>query len=303
MLSFSSVSKHFSSARAVDDLSFKVNSGEIFALLGPNGAGKTTTIRMIMQIIEPDKGSIDFDPIMMTDAKVNRQKLGYLPEERGLFQEASILSTLIYLGSLRGMDDLNAKTEALKWLERFGLDKRKNEKVSTLSKGNQQKVQFISSILHKPQFAVLDEPFSGFDPINQEIISDIIRELRNDGMTILLSAHQMQLIERIADRILLIQHGKELLSGSLDEIRKKTVSGQKLIIEFISDVNTSVLEMSDAIKGFQKLDDNTWEIYWGEHVLMNQLLIDLAKAGDIKSLKTSDVNLHEIFIQSFRNGN
>jgi len=303
MLSFSSVSKQFSSARAVDDLSFKVNSGEIFALLGPNGAGKTTTIRMIMQIIEPDKGSIDFDPIMMSDAKVNRKKLGYLPEERGLFQEASILSTLIYLGSLRGMDDLNAKTEALKWLERFGLDKRKNEKVSTLSKGNQQKVQFISSILHKPQFAVLDEPFSGFDPINQEIISDIIRELRNDGMTILLSAHQMQLIERIADRILLIQHGKELLSGSLDEIRKKTVSGQKLIIEFISDVNTSVLEMSDAIKGFRKLDDDTWEIYWGEQVLMNQLLIDLAKAGDIKSLKTSDVNLHEIFIQSFRNGN
>ncbi|TVR34012.1 MAG: ATP-binding cassette domain-containing protein, partial [Balneolaceae bacterium] len=210
MLQFENVVKKFAKVRAVDELSFEIRKGEIFALLGPNGAGKTTGVRMIMQIMEPDSGSITFDPSIMKGGKVDRSKLGYLPEERGLYQDAPIMKTLIYLSTLRGSDPAEAEKKASEWLDRFGILDRQADKISTLSKGNQQKVQFIASILHEPDFVVLDEPFSGFDPINQERISDCIRELRESGMTILLSAHQMQLVERIADRILLINNGREL---------------------------------------------------------------------------------------------
>jgi len=302
MLTFENVVKRFTKVRAVDELSFEIKKGEIFALLGPNGAGKTSSVRMIMQIMQPDSGSITFDPFILINGKVDRSKLGYLPEERGLYQDAPIMKTLVYLSTLRGSDSAVAQKKASEWLDRFGILDRQAEKISTLSKGNQQKVQFIASILHEPDFAILDEPFSGFDPINQELISDIIRELQKDGMTILLSAHQMQLVENIADRILMINHGKELMSGTLDDIRKKTISDKKLVVTYSGDVKHELFLQTDHIKNSILTPAGDWEIYFSENYSMNAVLQIMTDAGSVKNLKTSDVNLHEIFIESFANG-
>lgn len=302
MLRFENVVKKFARVKAVDELSFEIKKGEIFALLGPNGAGKTSSVRMIMQIMEPDSGTITFDPFVMKGGKVDRSKLGYLPEERGLYQDAPIMKTLVYLSTLRGNEAAEAQKKAAEWLDRFGILDRKADKISTLSKGNQQKVQFIASILHEPDFAILDEPFSGFDPLNQELISDIIRELRDNGMTILLSAHQMQLVENIADRILMINHGKELMSGTLDDIRKETISDKKLIVSYSGDVNNELFQQSDQIKNSILTSEGDWEIYFSENYSMNSVLKILTEAGSVNNLKTSDVNLHEIFIESFVNG-
>lgn len=301
MLSFQSVVKQFDKVRAVDNLSFEIRKGEIFALLGPNGAGKTSCVRMIMQIMNPDSGSVTFGPSVMSGKKADRTKLGYLPEERGLYQDTPILKTLVYLATLRGMDPADAGKKGSEWLERFGILDRKNDKISTLSKGNQQKVQFIASILHAPDFAVLDEPFSGFDPINQELISDVIRELRDGGMTILLSAHQMQLIENIADRILMINHGKKMISGTFDDIRRNTISGQKLTVTYAGDVNQELLQQSPHIKNSIQTASGAWEIYLADENSLNGALQIIIEAGAVESLRTSEVNLHEIFIESFKN--
>lgn len=299
MLSFQSVEKQFNKIKAVDNLSFDVNRGEIFALLGPNGAGKTTSVRMIMQIIEPDSGTVSFDASFQENGRVNRSRLGYLPEDRGLYQDVPLMKTLLYLASLRGCEPKTTAPKAAEWLKRFDIYDRRHDKISSLSKGNQQKIQFIASILHEPDFAVLDEPFSGFDPINQELISDVIRELRDAGMTILLSAHQMELVEKIADRILMIHQGRELLSGTLAEIRSRTVSGQKLVVEYRGDVATERLKNSPVIQSIEPKGSGTWEIFWSDGAEMNQVLSEITSAGTIASLQTSDVTLHEIFIQSF----
>lgn len=305
MLTFTDVTKRYSKVTAVDRLSFSIEKGEIFSLLGPNGAGKTTSIRMIMQIIKPDSGSIRFDPSICAPGPSNsadRTRLGYLPEERGLYQDAVVIKNLIYLATLRGKDPAWARKKGIEWLDRFGLKDRMNDKVSTLSKGNQQKVQFITSILHEPDFVVLDEPFSGFDPINQELISDCIRELREGGMTILLSAHQMQLVERIADRILLINNGRELVSGTLAEIHKKTVSDIKILVQFSGDADVSKFESIPQIRGFEQTENGQWEFFLDDASSLNAILSGLASAGNITNIKTAEANLHDIFIQSFTNG-
>lgn len=300
MLTLDKVTKQFSKVKAVDSLSFSIHTGEIFALLGPNGAGKTTTVRMIMQLMQPDSGRLIFDPRLITNNRVDRRLLGYLPEERGLYQDAPVLKTLVYLAGLRRMDPHDARRQARHWLERFSLTERRNEKISTLSKGNQQKIQFIASILHNPLFAVLDEPFSGFDPINQELISEIIRELRDEGMTILLSAHQMQLVEQISDRILLLDQGKTMISGTLEEIRRSTVADQKLLVTYRQPPDASLLHASESIKTAQPGENGTWEIFLHEGSRYNDVLAELTAAGPIHDLQTHQVNLHEIFIQSFR---
>ncbi len=233
VLSSQSVSKRFSSVVAVDRLSFEVRPGEIFALLGPNGAGKTTTVRMLVGISQPDDGQLLFRlgpgrPQHNADPRL----LGYLPEERGLYGDQKLVKTLVYLASLRGVEPRTARQRALEWLERFGLADRAEDKVQTLSKGNQQKVQFIASILHNPELAVLDEPFSGFDPVNQDLVLSMIRELRDAGMTIVLSAHHMDLVETLADYILLLHEGRGVLRGSLSEIRAASDMGQRLNLTF-----------------------------------------------------------------------
>ena len=299
MITFTQVTKQFSKVRAVDDLSFTVQKGEIFALLGPNGAGKTTSVRMLLQLIRPDAGTIQYRNSLLDAGSLNRTRIGYLPEERGIYQDTPILKTLVYLSSLRGMPATDARKRALVWLERFGIADRAGEKVSTLSKGNQQKVQFIAAVMHAPEFAILDEPFSGFDPINQEVISDMIRELRDNGTTILLSAHQMQLVERISDRILLLSGGRELMSGTMEELRRRMGDGQKLEVFFTELSDEGLLTHSSLLDVHKDEVTGMWEVMPRPGVALNDALSVLTQAGTIETLRTTQANLHDIFIQSF----
>lgn len=304
ILKVDSILKQFGILNAVTDLSFSINRGEIFALLGPNGAGKTTTVRMLMDIIKPDQGKIEY----YLNDNINPQipqasELGYLSEERGLYQEIPIIKTLEFMGIIRGMDKNKAQESSEEWLEKLELLDRKNEKLSTLSKGNQQKVQFISSVLHKPSFAVLDEPFAGYDPINQEAFLKIIKELRDKGTTILLSAHQMHLVERIADRVLLINKGKKIAYGTVDEIKKDFSTGEKIIINVESKPDLSLLQNDDAVEKVEFINDLELKIYLKQNKSLSGMLNKAASNYKITSVKTEHTSLHDIFIDKVKGDN
>jgi len=203
---------------AVDDLSFEVYEGEIFGLLGPNGAGKTTTIRAIMDIFKPDEGTVR---VLGQPPGAAKGHIGYLPEERGLYRDLKVLDVLVYLAELKGTPRSVARQRALAWLERVELADWADRKVKDLSRGMQQKLQFVVSLVHDPELLILDEPFQGLDPVNVELLKRLIRELQGEGKTVVLSAHQMNLVEALCDRILLINKGKAVLYGPLDEIKRR----------------------------------------------------------------------------------
>jgi ABC-2 type transport system ATP-binding protein len=232
MIAAQSLEKRFASVHAVDGVSLTVPSGEIFGLLGPNGAGKSTTIRMITNIIRPDSGTITYDGEPFTDAI--RQRTGYLPEERGLYQKARILETVVYMGRLKGLDERTARSRALGWMDRFGIEGSKTRRVEELSKGNQQKLQIIAALLHEPQYVIFDEATSGLDPVNQELLRGVVEELRAAGRTILYSTHQMEQAERLCTRIALVNRGRVVLEGTVDEVRRRH-GGNSVIIEFAGD--------------------------------------------------------------------
>jgi len=213
------VSKLFGSFRAVDDLSFEVYGGEIFAMLGPNGAGKSTTIRMMLDILKPDMGSIHVLGSPITDDIKDR--IGYLPEERGLYRNVKVIDMMVYLGTLKGMSKRDANKRGLELLEQLGLGEHAKHKVSELSKGMQQKVQFAVTILHEPQLVIVDEPFSGLDPVNTLVIKDLIIKLKERGAAIIMSTHQMHQVGEMADRMLMINRGKQALYGAVDDVRNE----------------------------------------------------------------------------------
>ena len=219
MLKVKNLRKEYDNVVAVDDVSLEVNHGELFGLLGPNGAGKTTTIRTVLNIIQPDSGEITFNDKPFTKEMWNR--IGYLPEERGLYRKSKIINTILYFASLKGYSAKQAKPLAYYWLERFGLKNEGYRKIDELSKGNQQKVQLIISILHSPELLILDEPFTGLDPVNQILLKDILLELRQKNVAIVFSTHQMEQVEKMCDNICLINKGKPVLSGELHEIKKR----------------------------------------------------------------------------------
>lgn len=219
MLHIRSVTKRFDEITAVDSVDFEVHRGEIYGFLGPNGAGKTTTIRMIMGILEPDEGEITFSGNPIRSLPVNT--FGYLPEERGLYQKQKLLETIVYFGILKGLREYEAKSRVAAWLERFNLSDYSNKKIQELSKGNQQKVQFILTLLHNPKLVVLDEPFTGLDPVNQLLLKDIIKEKQAEGVTFLFSTHNMEQVERLCTNICLINNGKIILEGELAQIRRE----------------------------------------------------------------------------------
>jgi len=297
VLEVRSVVKEYAKVKAVDNLSYHINMGEIFALLGPNGAGKTTTVRMLMNIIKPDSGEVLYSLENMQDGFPGTDMLGYLPEERGLYQDVKILKTLIFMGIVRGMNKATAKNEAEKWLERFELSDRKNEKLNTLSKGNQQKVQLISALLHKPKFLILDEPFSGFDPINQEAVMEIMTEMKNEGTTILLSAHQMHLVEKIANRVLLINKGKSVAYGTVEEIKKEFSVDEKIIIQFDQAPVLSDFQNDDSVESVHRTNNNELVIYLKNKTSLSRLLSKASTLYTINKVKTEDVSLHEIFLK------
>lgn len=223
----SHVSKSFGALKAVDDVSFTVEGGEIFALLGPNGAGKTTTIRLMLDIFKPESGQVSILGGKMDEAKKDR--IGYMPEERGLYQDISLERVLIYLASLKGMGIEEAKQRANMYMQRFDLEQHKQKKVKELSKGMQQKAQIISTLLHSPELVIIDEPFSGLDPVNTQMVKSLLLDLHREGVTIIMSTHQMHQVEELCDRILLINHGHAVLYGALDDIRRQ-YSGHAVIV-------------------------------------------------------------------------
>ncbi|MBN2148442.1 MAG: ATP-binding cassette domain-containing protein [Anaerolineales bacterium] len=218
-IELNNVSKSFGALKAVDNASFSVDKGEIFGLLGPNGAGKTTAIRILLDIFKPDSGSTSVLGGSMTEEKKNR--IGYMPEERGLYQDITLERCLVYLGQLKGLPLPEVHTRIDHYLKQFDLTDHRKKKVKELSKGMQQKAQLIATLLHQPELLIVDEPFSGLDPVNTQMIKDLLREQRQKGVTILMSTHQMNQVEELCDRLVLIHHGRVMLYGGLDEIRRQ----------------------------------------------------------------------------------
>lgn len=221
------ISKNFGAQKAVRDVSFEVNPGEIFGLLGPNGAGKTTSIRIMLDIFKPDSGSVSILGGPMNEAKKNL--IGYLPEERGLYQDIPLERCLIYLATLKGLEESEARSRISDYLERFELSDSRRKKVKELSKGMQQKAQLITTLVHKPQVVIIDEPFSALDPVNTQMVKDLLREERGRGTTLVMCTHQMHQVEELADRIALINAGETVLYGGLDEIRRRYASNGVLV--------------------------------------------------------------------------
>ncbi len=312
LLSVREVCKTFREHVAVDALSFDVRRGEIFGFLGPNGAGKTTTLRMILGITRPDRGEVHFDGTLGVD----RSKIGYLPEERGLYDDQRVLDTLVYLGSLRGMSPASARASAARWLERFGIADRSKAKLQELSKGMQQKIQLAGALLHEPTLAVLDEPFSGLDPINQELLLGVVRDLRAQGVTILFSAHQLNLVERLCDRFLLIARGREVLSGGLDEMRIAAKGGasETFVIELdprtggaVPDASTSRAAFARAGLGAADVRVETLgagrvrlEVDLPKGSDVGQALAELGSAYAVRHVEMRPISLHEIYLHAVR---
>ncbi len=287
------VHKAFDAVRAVDGVSFEARSGEILGLLGPNGAGKTTTIRMIMGIMQPDSGEIRYAFSDSNPAQI-KERVGYLPEERGLYGDAKVGDLLAYFGELKGLDRDEARTRAAEWIERMDLVDWAKAKVDKLSKGMQQKVQFAAAILHKPDLAILDEPFSGLDPVHQDLIKEFIRALRDEKMTVLLSSHQMNLVEELCDRIFLIHRGRRVLYGDLAQI-KDSFGDHSVSIRFEGEA-----EPLAALPGVREF---RYEGGWAHFVLDRDRSPDawvrsLPDTITIRALHVDHPPLHDIFVKT-----
>lgn len=290
MLKVSNLRKVYDKVVAVDGVSLEVKHGQVFGLLGPNGAGKTTTIRVVLNIIRPDGGEVRFDGRTFIPTTWN--SIGYLPEERGLYRKSKILSTLLYFASLKGMAEREAKPQAFEWLERFGLKDRAWDKVEELSKGNQQKVQFILAVLHRPKLLILDEPFSGFDPVNQLLLKDILLELRQQNVAIIFSTHQMEQVEKMCDDICLINRGKPVLSGALRDV-KQQYGKNSIHLEFDGDgsflKDLPIVRKADIYKNYA-------EIELTDISRSNELLSTIDGRVRIRKFEVVEPSLNSIFL-------
>lgn len=296
LLSVENLRKSFRNVEAIRDLSFSIEPGDVFAFLGPNGAGKTTTIRILLDIIRADHGEIAWSFSGKKSLTPPPHLTGYLPEERGLYTDVPIIRSLVYLASIRGMEHSSARQAAMNWLERMELADRANEKLQVLSKGNQQKVQFIASIIHKPDFAILDEPFSGLDPLNQEKFIETIRELNAAGTTVLLSSHQMGLVEKIAKKILLIHKGKAIYQGTIAGIYDNAGISQQLDISFSSALNESSLRMLKEAGEITSSTDRSVLLSLKPDMTMNKALELISSLEGIASIRSQNSSLHELFL-------
>ncbi|MFC2095827.1 ABC transporter ATP-binding protein [Candidatus Bipolaricaulota bacterium] len=284
------VVKSYKEKVAVDGLSFSVEKGEIFGLIGPNGAGKTTTIRMMMDIIQPDAGQVRVFGEISSEATKGR--LGYLPEERGLYKKLSVIETISYLASLKGRDPrmIEAETEAL--LEQTGMLAHKKKKVEELSKGMSQIIQLIVTIVHDPELVILDEPFTGLDPVNTERVKRLLLDLRDRGKAVILSTHQMNQVEAVSDRILMVNDGRAVLYGELADIRAEH-RGHSVLVE--SDAEVPLVA---GVTERRVHKDHT-ELVLDIASTPQQALEQLVKAGvQIERFEVSTPSLHEIFLQT-----
>ena len=292
VLEVSKINKGFGNLKAVDAISFSIDEGTTFGLLGPNGAGKTTTIRMIMNIIIPDAGKVTL--LGDSNAKKTANHIGYLPEERGIYRKMKVSEVLMFLSKLKSMDRSEAKKEMDYWLDRMELMDWKKKKVEELSKGMQQKLQFIGTIIHKPKLLILDEPFMGLDPINTNLIKEIIMELKKVGTTIIFSTHLMENAEKLCDEIMLINKGKNILSGKLKEI-KESFGKRNIVLKY--DGNDDFLTGSDNILKFDNFG-NYVEVQLKPEANPQEFLNEIVKSISIQKFEIVEPSLNDIFIES-----
>ena len=304
LLSIDSVSKKFGSHTALNNISLNIPEGCIYGLLGPNGAGKTTLIRIINQISLPDSGKVFFNNQELNAGHI--KQIGYLPEERGLYPKMKIGEQAIYLAQLKGMDRKMARLELKKWFERFEISDWWNKKVTELSKGMAQKVQFIVTVLHKPKLLIFDEPFSGFDPINANLIKDEILELNKEGATVIFSTHRMESVEELCEYITLINNSNKILDGNLDEIKKQFKTNTFEVAVSAPDArsleNTLKLEYEIFAPTFRTIGDNLrMNIKLKSEQNSSKLINLLNKNSRLIHFKEVIPNVNEIFINSVQN--
>ena len=289
------IAKSFGDTKAVIDVSFNVRPGEIFGLLGPNGSGKTTSIRMILDIYQPESGDITILGGPMTEEKLNR--IGYLPEERGLYQDVEVARNLTYLATLKNMTKEQIDQKLPAWLERFDLTEHQKKKTKELSKGMQQKAQLIAALIHEPDIIIIDEPFSALDPVNTQLVKDLLIELRDQGKTIIMCTHQMNQVEKLCDRLVLIDHGTVLLEGGLREVQEQFSTNQVLI--------QTDSDLPESIPGVQSIEQEglyyrlTPSEGFSPHAILQQLI---DQKISLNSFEIATPTLDEIFIKVVKEG-
>ncbi len=289
-VNFTNINKRFGETQAVDNLSFEVRPGEIFGLLGPNGAGKTTSIRMILDIFAPDSGEISVLGGPMDEEKKNQ--IGYLPEERGLYQDIPLERCLTFLATLKGMKESQAKSTLEDYLRQFDLYQHRDKKVKELSKGMQQKAQLITTLVHDPELVIIDEPFTSLDPVNTEMVKNMLEMKREEGKAIIMSTHQMNQVEELCDRILLIDHGHRVLYGTLREIQDQFASKDILV--------TPLSGLPNKIQGVTNIKklNGRYQLVLEADAEPNHILKILINQGvELMAFEIAIPPLNEIFIQ------
>ncbi|MFZ2322578.1 MAG: ATP-binding cassette domain-containing protein [Ignavibacteriaceae bacterium] len=283
--------KNFGGITAVDKASFQVPQNSVFGLIGRNGAGKTTTIRMMLNIYMPDSGEVLFNGVKI--GQNFKDVVGYLPEERGLYKKMKVIDMLLFLSELKGKKGKEIEKSAIKYLERFDLADRKNSKVVDLSKGNQQKIQFIATILHDPDFLIFDEPFSGLDPINTNLLKEIILEKKEKGKVIIFSTHLMEFAEKMCDHIAMIDHGKIILNGALDDIKRK-YANRNVSINYEGDI--SFLRNHPIIESIENFGNTTGIRVKDVNQVQELLKLLVNNNVIVKKFNADEISLHEIFV-------
>lgn len=302
------VSKHYSSHKALDNVSLEIPAGSVYGLLGPNGAGKTTLIRIINHITAPDTGQVLFDghPLVAEDV-VN---IGYLPEERGLYKKMKVGDQALFFAKLKGLKTREAETQLRAWFEKFGISDWWNKKVEELSKGMAQKVQFIVTVLHRPKLLIFDEPFSGFDPINAELLKNEILQLRDEGATVIFSTHNMESVEALCDNFTLINRSRNILSGNVAEIRRE-MGKNHYRLSFQGDADKLIQTLGPSIRNYNMSAPEQTEsgiIYNSEFTLNPDVTMHdfIQAANDTVEIVTFDralPSMNEIFIRTVENYN
>ena len=289
------ISKSFGAVKAVRNVSFEVEPGEIFGLLGPNGAGKTTSIRIILDIFKPDSGSVSILGGAMNESKKDR--IGYLPEERGLYQDIPLERCLVYLATLKGMEETAAHHRIGEFLERFDLADSRRMKVKELSKGMQQKAQLINTLVHNPEVIIIDEPFAALDPVNTQMVKDLLREKRNEGKTIIMCTHQMHQVEELCDRLVLINKGKVVLYGEIHETRRK-FARPEIKVAFAGEFPTRIVGVSSIER-----ENHDVMLHLETGTSPQDVLKNLVNSGvALEQFEIAMPTLDEIFIEVVRGG-
>jgi ABC-2 type transport system ATP-binding protein len=297
------IEKSYSTVKAVNRISFDVQSGQIFALLGPNGAGKSSLIRMLVGLTRPDAGQIRIEYKGEELSALPQRCYGYLPEDRGLYQDKTVRQNLTYIGKLRGMAAADIDAGLLLWCTRLDLLEKMDDNLNKLSKGNQQKVQLISCVLHKPDLLILDEPFSGLDPVNQEHVLSILTELKQSGTTVILSAHQMALVERLADQMLLLNKGELVAQGSLAQVSQQLDPKQWFEVSFEQQVNPEALERLTAVAELQISDPDKIQLTLHKGYSVSQLLQQLTSVAELADFSRIQPSLHQLYLTAVQRHN